>query len=68
MKKRLLAVILAVAFAAGTVGVAMAAKGLKCEVTAIDGNTVTMDCKDTEGLKVGAQVQVKAGKKAVEGC
>lgn len=68
MKKKLLAIVLAVAFAAGMVGVASAAKGLKCEVTAIDGDAVSLECKDTKGLKVGDKVEVKKGKKAVEGC
>ena len=58
------------AFTVGVAGASYAAKANKCEVTAIDGNTVTLDCaKGTKGLKVGMKVKVKnAKKKAVEGC
>jgi ABC-type transporter Mla subunit MlaD len=68
MNKKLVAVVLAVAFALGTAGVSMAAKGNKCEVTAIDGNTVTLECAKTKGLKVGSKVTVKKARKAIEGC
>lgn len=68
MNKKLVAVILAVAFALGTAGVGMAAKSTKCEVTSIDGNTVTLDCKDADKLKVGSKVSVKKARRAIEGC
>ncbi len=68
MNKKLVAVVLAVAFALGTAGVSMAAKGNKCKVTAIEGKTVTLECAKIKGLKVGGKVIVKKAKKAIEGC
>ena len=69
MSKMIMTLVLAVAFTVASAGAGLAAKSNSCEVTAIDGNTVTLDCKDTKGLKVGASVKVKgAKKKAIEGC
>lgn len=69
MTKKIMTLVLAMAFTVGVAGASFAAKSNRCEVTAIDGNTVTLDCKDTKGLKTGMKVKVKsAKKKAVEGC
>ncbi len=44
------------------------AKSQSCTVDGVDGDKVTMTCKDNK-LKTGDTVRVKAGKKkAVEGC
>lgn len=69
MSKKLLALAMAMAFTVSMASVSMAAT-VKCEVTAIDGNTVTMDCgKKAKKLHVGDTVKVKAKKGgAVEGC
>ncbi len=70
MSKKVLTLVMAAAFLAGTVGVSLAAKYVKCEVTAVEGVTVTLDCGKKAGkFKVGSKVKVKsAKKKAVEGC
>ena len=70
MKKGIVSVVLALAFAVSTVGVGMAAK-VKCTVDAVDGDKVTMTCKKADSLKAGDAVTVKAKKKAaaaIEGC
>ena len=69
MNKKLLALVMALAFTVSTAVVCMAAPSVKCKVTAIDGNAVTLDCKKASKLKVGQKVKVKENKKkAVEGC
>ena len=70
MSKKIITLILVAAFAVGTAGVSVAASSYaKCKVSAIDGKTVTLDCKKTDALKVGMKVKVKEDKKkAVEGC
>jgi len=69
MSKKIITLIMAAAFTVGVAGVSMAAKYANCKVTAIDGKSVTMDCKKVDALKVGMKVKVKkAKKKAVEGC
>jgi len=69
MSKKIMILVMAAAFTVGVAGVSVAAKSATCEVTAIDGKTVTLECKDAASLKVGAKVKVKsAKKKAVEGC
>ena len=67
--KKLLSLVLAVAFALSTSTVALAASS-KCEVKSVDGNTVVLDCgSDAADLKVGSEVKVKKAKsKAIEGC
>ncbi len=76
MKKKMLATLLALSFLAGTAALSFAAK---CTVTAVEGNTVTVDCdgvvSQAEGkAQVGDKVTVKDGKieakkkKAIEGC
>lgn len=66
--KKVLAVAMAMAFTASVASVSMAAS-VKCTVKAVDGNTVTMDCKKASSLSAGQSVKVKAEKKkAIEGC
>lgn len=45
----------------------MAAK-VKCTVDSVDGDKVTVTCKDADKLKPGMKVEVKEAKKAYEGC
>ncbi|MBU0483721.1 MAG: hypothetical protein KKB30_04320 [Proteobacteria bacterium] len=67
MNKKLLVLAMALAFTLSTV--AAIAATTNCTVTAIDGDTVTLDCKKADDLKVGQKVKVKeAKKKGVEGC
>lgn len=70
MKKGIVSVVLALAFAASTVSVGMAAT-VKCTVDSVDGDKVTMTCKKADSLKAGDAVSVKAKKSggaAIEGC
>ena len=67
MKKGIVAVVLSLAFAASSVAVAATTK---CTVDSVDGDTVTMTCKNNK-LKAGDAVKVKGAKKkaaAIEGC
>lgn len=42
---------------------------VSCKVDGVDGDKVTMTCKDADKLKAGDKVKVKASsKKAYEGC
>ena len=70
MSKRIITLLMAMAFTVGVAGVSVAAKSVTCKVSAVDGNTVTLDCKKgADKLKVGSKVKVKsAKKKAIEGC
>ena len=64
--KKVLAALMVTAFAF-CVGTAFA-KTEKCTVNTVEGDTVTITCKDTE-LKVDDKVKVKVQKKkVVEGC
>lgn len=63
--KKLVTLMMAGLFAMSVVSVSMASDN--CTVDAVDGDKVTMTCKGT-ALKAGDAVQVKAGKKKVEGC
>ncbi len=66
--KKVLVFAMAMAFTVSTASVSMAAR-VNCTVKAIDGKTVTMDCKKASKLKAGDKVTVKAKKaKAIEGC
>ena len=66
--KKVLAFAMAMAFTVSAASVSMAAS-VKCTVKAVDGSTVTMDCKKASKLKAGDSVSVKAKKaKAIEGC
>ncbi len=70
MSKKIITLLLAMSFTVGVAGVSMAAKSVKCEVKAVDGKTVTLECKkNADTLKVGSKVKVSAAKKkAIEGC
>jgi hypothetical protein len=70
MSKKIITLLMAMAFTVGVAGVSMAAKYIKCEVKAIDGKTLTLECKKgADTFKVGSKVKVKsAKKKAIEGC
>ena len=69
MSKKIVTLLMAMAFTVGVAGVSIAAKSVTCKVSAIDGNTVTLDCKKADALKAGMKVKVKEyKKKAVEGC
>lgn len=67
MKKAIVAVVLSLAFAASSIAVAATTK---CVVDSVDGDAVTMTCKDAK-FKAGDKVKVKGAKKAaaaIEGC
>ena len=65
--KKLVTVVMVVAFALSSAGIVLAAK---CTVDSVDGNKVTMTCDDAGSMKAGDKVDVKAkkAKKALEGC
>ena len=63
MSKKIITLIMAAAFTLGVTGVSVAAKYVKCKVTAVDGNAVTLDCKKADKLKVGMKVKLKENKK-----
>jgi hypothetical protein len=45
------------------------AKKYSCEITEVDGETVTLQCKKTDGLEKGTKIKFKTStKKAIEGC
>lgn len=68
MIKKIAACVVASAFALGVAGIGYAAK-VDCEVTAVDGDKVTMTCKDAKKIAPGEKVKVSTAKKgAVEGC
>lgn len=69
MSKKLLSLAMAIAFTVSMASVSMAAK-VKCEVTGVDGDTVTLDCgKKAKKMKAGDKVKVSVQKGgAVEGC
>lgn len=70
MSKKIVTLLMAMAFTVGVAGVSIAAKSVKCEVKAIDGKTVTLECaKGADTYKVGSKVKIKSAKRrAVEGC
>lgn len=73
MNKKMLALALAMAFTMSTVAVTFAARKVNCEVTAVEGSTVTLDCgRKASKLVVGTTVKIKPGKvrndDVVEGC
>lgn len=68
MKKKMIALAMAMAFTAGTVAVAQA---FKCDVKSVQGTTVTLECKDDAAAKIeaGKPIELKSNKKkGVEGC
>ncbi len=84
MAKRILSLMVIVAFALGLVSLAFAAGEVSGKITKIEGNKLTIksadgkettvEVKSAQGLKVGDEVTVKDGvatkkkKKAIEGC
>ena len=68
MNKKIAACVVASAFVLGIAGFGYAAK-VDCEVTGVEGDKVTMTCKDAGKLTPGEKVKVATAKKgAVEGC
>ncbi|HBG21093.1 MAG: hypothetical protein A2X81_06980 [Desulfobacterales bacterium GWB2_56_26] len=68
MNKKVAACVVACAFVMGVAGFGYAAK-INCEVTAVEGEKVTMTCKDASKIAPGEKVKVASAKKgAVEGC
>lgn len=68
MKKRIMAAVVALFFIAGTAGVGFAAK-LSCTVDGVEGDKVTLTCKDADKLKAGDKLKISTPKKGgVEGC
>lgn len=69
MKKSLITLAIALAFTAAS---CVAAYSFTCEVSAVDGTQVTLDCKakDAKKLEVGSKAKVTETKKkrAIEGC
>lgn len=68
MKKKMMALALALAFTAGTVAVA---NSFTCQVKSVQGTAVTLECKDTDTAKivVGKPIKVSPNsEKKVEGC
>jgi len=68
MKKKMIALVLMAAFTVASVVVASA---FTCEVSAVDGTTVTLKCKEKYAKKVAAGEKVKVSpkkKRALEGC
>ena len=61
--------IVAAMVAAFVMSSSMVMAKVKCTVDSVDGDKVTMTCKDADKLKAGQKVTVKAkSKKAYEGC
>ncbi|MCD6390275.1 MAG: hypothetical protein J7L69_12755 [Desulfobulbaceae bacterium] len=69
MSKKLLSLAMAMAFTVSVASVSMAAK-VKCEVTEVKDDIVTLDCgKKANKMKKGDKVDLKVKKAAaVEGC
>ncbi len=66
--KKLVTALMVAAFTVSVAGFAMA-REVRCTVTSVSGNTVTMTCKKADKLKAGQKVKVKsAAKKVLEGC
>ncbi len=67
--KKIVAGLCALFFVVSVAGVSVAAK-LKCTVDGVDGEKVTMTCKDADKLKAGDKLRISPPKKgaAVEGC
>ncbi len=64
--KKLVTAVMIVAFTLSSAGLVLA-KTVKCTVDSVDGDKITMTCKNAK-FKAGDKVKVKSGKKAVEGC
>ncbi len=65
---RIAAAVLVLAFTIGTAGSVFAAR-VNCTVDAVEGDKVTMTCKEADKINVGDKAKVSTSKKgAVEGC
>lgn len=60
MGKKIVALVIAAAFTVGFAGVTLAAKKVSCEVKAVAGSTVTLECKEVGEMKAGDKVNVAA--------
>lgn len=69
MKKGMVTLAVALAFALSTATVGFAAK-VKCTVDAVEGDKVTMTCEKPDKFAAGDKVKVTPAKKkaAIEGC
>lgn len=68
MKKKIVALAMAVFFSFCAAGSGFAAK-IKCTVDAVEGDKVTMTCEKADKMAAGDNVKVSTSKKgAVEGC
>jgi hypothetical protein len=66
--KRVMAAVFVLLFVVATASVSFGAR-LKCEVTSVDGDKVTMTCEDADKLKEGDKLKISPPKKgSVEGC
>ncbi|OAG27627.1 selenite/tellurite reduction operon protein ExtJ [Thermodesulfatator autotrophicus] len=69
MRKKLMALIMAVSFMGVSSGSALAAKYCKGTVKEVDGKTMVIEIKGKCKCKVGDKVKIKPmKKKAIEGC
>lgn len=69
MKKGIVALTVALAFALATATAGFAAK-VKCTVDSVDGDKVTMTCEKADKFSAGDDIKVTPAKKkaAIEGC
>jgi hypothetical protein len=67
--KKIIIIALALAFVISASTSVMASR-VKCTVGSVEGQTVTLTCKDADKLKAGDRVTVRTAKakKAIEGC
>lgn len=66
MKKLVIAALLAAFVMSSSM---VTAATIKCTVDSVDGDKVTMTCKDADKMKAGDEVKVRTEeKKAFEGC
>ena len=67
--KKVCAAAFVLMFIATTASMSFAAR-VKCEVTAVDGDTVTMTCEKPDNFKAGDKLKITPAKSggAVEGC
>ncbi len=72
MAKKLITMAMALAFTLSIAGVSMAGS-TDCQVKSVDGDTVTMKCRSTEGMKEGTKVKIRyrggsSRSHGIEGC
>lgn len=67
--KKIMAAAFVLLFVVGTATVSFGAK-VKCEVTKVDGDNVTLTCEKADKFKEGDQLKITPAKKgaAIEGC